>query len=210
MRTADPDRHPVRGGRLQQPACQRWGRLHGGSCGGVGAFRGGASRRAAQVLGGPARNPGRAPPAARPSAAQVGEGTGVPVGRPRPPDRNGSCKIPRAYAGRSCRGVACREVALQDRFAGLYREQLEKRGRLTLRAWIDLAAAWRIAQALREHRGNLSAAARSLGIGRRTLYAKMERLGIRPTWSTAADPAAPAGGAGQPEGDAPRPDPKDA
>jgi len=52
----------------------------------------------------------------------------------------------------------------------------------SLRAWIDLAEAWRIAQALRDCGGNRSAAARSLGIGRRTLYAKMEKLGITPTW----------------------------
>jgi DNA-binding NtrC family response regulator len=50
----------------------------------------------------------------------------------------------------------------------------------TLRAWVGLAEAWRIVQALQAARGNRSAAARSLGIGRRTLYAKMERLGIEP------------------------------
>lgn len=55
-------------------------------------------------------------------------------------------------------------------------------GAPTLRAWVELAEAWRIVQALREARGNRSAAARALGIGRRTLYAKMERLGIAPTW----------------------------
>jgi len=52
----------------------------------------------------------------------------------------------------------------------------------TLRAWLDLAEAYRITQALRECSGNRSAAARLLGIGRRTLYAKMEKLGITPTW----------------------------
>ena len=41
-----------------------------------------------------------------------------------------------------------------------------------------LAEAWRIEQALRETRGNRSAAARRLGIGRRTLYAKMHKLGL--------------------------------
>lgn len=51
-----------------------------------------------------------------------------------------------------------------------------------LRDWVDLAEAWRIAYALRECRGNRSAAARSLGIGRRTLYTKMEKLGITETW----------------------------
>ncbi len=52
----------------------------------------------------------------------------------------------------------------------------------TLRAWLDLAEAYRITQALRECRGNRSAAARLLGIGRRTLYAKMEKLNITANW----------------------------
>ena len=52
----------------------------------------------------------------------------------------------------------------------------------TLRAWTDLAEAYRITQALRECKGNRSAAARLLGIGRRTLYAKMDKLGITATW----------------------------
>lgn len=52
----------------------------------------------------------------------------------------------------------------------------------TLKAWLDLAEGYRITQALRQCRGNRSAAARLLGIGRRTLYAKMEKLGINPTW----------------------------
>ena len=51
-----------------------------------------------------------------------------------------------------------------------------------LRDWVELAEAWRIAHALRESRGNRSAAARALGIGRRTLYSKMEKLGIAPSW----------------------------
>ena len=50
--------------------------------------------------------------------------------------------------------------------------------RLGLRDWVDLAEAWRIEQALRTTRGNRSAAARQLGIGRRTLYAKMHKLGL--------------------------------
>jgi DNA-binding NtrC family response regulator len=49
---------------------------------------------------------------------------------------------------------------------------------LPLRAWLDLAEAWRIERALRETRGNRSEAARRLGIGRRTHYAKMHKLGI--------------------------------
>lgn len=52
----------------------------------------------------------------------------------------------------------------------------------TLKAWLELAEAYRITQALRECKGNRSAAARLLGIGRRTLYAKMDKLGITATW----------------------------
>ena len=52
-----------------------------------------------------------------------------------------------------------------------------------LRDWVELAEAWRIACALEQCRGNRSAAARALGIGRRTLYTKMEKLGITEAWS---------------------------
>ena len=51
---------------------------------------------------------------------------------------------------------------------------------MSLRSWLDLAEIWRIAHALRETRGNRAAAARRLGIGRRTFYAKLKRLGIDP------------------------------
>ena len=52
----------------------------------------------------------------------------------------------------------------------------------TLKAWVDLAETYRIIQVLRECGGNRSAAARVLGIGRRTLYAKMDKLGISAAW----------------------------
>ena len=71
----------------------------------------------------------------------------------------------------------------------LHLEDLEVQARSTnggrplpLREWVALAEAWRIAQALRETGGNRSAASRLLGIGRRTLYAKMEKLGLAPVW----------------------------
>ncbi len=51
-----------------------------------------------------------------------------------------------------------------------------------LKEWVDLAEGWRIVHALRVCRGNRSAAARHLGIGRRTLYTKMEKLGIEETF----------------------------
>jgi DNA-binding NtrC family response regulator len=68
--------------------------------------------------------------------------------------------------------------------AELYRRALaaEGPGRLGLRSWVERAEAWRIAHALREARGNRSAAARALGIGRRTLYSKMEKLGVGAVW----------------------------
>ena len=58
-------------------------------------------------------------------------------------------------------------------------------GALGLKDFVDLAEAWRIVHALRECRGNRSAAARQLGIGRRTLYTKMEKLGIEETFQVA-------------------------
>jgi len=54
----------------------------------------------------------------------------------------------------------------------------------SLKDWRDLAEAWRIARALETCRGNRSAAARELGIGRRTLYAKMEKLGLAARWAS--------------------------
>ena len=55
---------------------------------------------------------------------------------------------------------------------------LRQPGPISLKDWRDLAEAWRINQALENSQGNRSAAARELGIGRRTLYAKMEKLGL--------------------------------
>jgi DNA-binding NtrC family response regulator len=75
----------------------------------------------------------------------------------------------------------------------LHLEDLERHARgdcgapLPLKDWVALAEAWRIAQALREARGNRSAAARALGIGRRTLYSKMEKLGFVPSWGVPLD-----------------------
>ncbi len=74
------------------------------------------------------------------------------------------------------------ELDLAERFRELERKLVADGQRLTLRAWMDCAEAWRILEALRDSRGNRSAAARALGIGRRTLYTKMEKLGIQPSW----------------------------
>ena len=78
---------------------------------------------------------------------------------------------------------------LHSAIAELSLEELEAQVRranggqpVPLRDWVALAEAWRILQALREIRGNRSAAARTLGIGRRTLYSKMEKLGLTHAW----------------------------
>ena len=82
------------------------------------------------------------------------------------------------------------DPGLQSLFAEFHRRALANGERVTLRAWLDRAEAWRILDALREAGGNRSAAARSLGIGRRTLYTKMEKLGIHPSWEAGAGQSA--------------------
>ena len=64
-----------------------------------------------------------------------------------------------------------------------YATEVERARPLSLRAWLNLAESWHITRTLRECGGNRSAAARALGIGRRTLYAKMDKLGIAPRWA---------------------------
>ena len=76
-------------------------------------------------------------------------------------------------------------------FAGLQRKLAGAGQRLTLRTWMDCAESWRILEALREARGNRSAAARALGIGRRT-------LGIQPSWGPRNGGAGLARSAGSP------------
>jgi DNA-binding NtrC family response regulator len=80
-------------------------------------------------------------------------------------------------------------VSGRDDGVELALDEIERRARganggaaLPLRDWLALAEAWRIAQALRDARGNRSAAARTLGIGRRTLYTKIDKLGLVPAW----------------------------
>jgi hypothetical protein len=86
-------------------------------------------------------------------------------------------------------GYRVSEFESDSEIAELCLEDLERTARATaggpalpLRDWIALAESWRIARALREARGNRSAAARALGIGRRTLYAKMDKLGVVSSW----------------------------
>jgi len=78
-------------------------------------------------------------------------------------------------------GTSSSDAAEFERFLH-HLNQTEGKDSLSLRSWLHLAEAWRITQALRGCRGNRSAAARALGIGRRTLYAKMDKLGITASW----------------------------
>ena len=70
-----------------------------------------------------------------------------------------------------------------ERFLQQAQRLIEVDPETNLRAWTNLAEVWRITQVLAKCNGNRSAAARQLGIGRRTLYAKMEKLRITPTWN---------------------------
>jgi DNA-binding NtrC family response regulator len=88
----------------------------------------------------------------------------------RPLQRNGAMDPERIDAGGP--------PQLAETFERFLAHAESESGDLSLRDWVDLAEAWRIERALRETRGNRSAAARKLGIGRRTLYAKMHKLGL--------------------------------
>jgi len=66
-----------------------------------------------------------------------------------------------------------------DAIIGKLRLRAAERGRpLTLRAWLEEAEAWMILDAIEKAGGNHTRAARALGIGRRTIYARKKRLGI--------------------------------
>jgi DNA-binding NtrC family response regulator len=95
------------------------------------------------------------------------------------------------------------EPSLDLLFDGFLRQAATRNGGSTpkLRDWMNLAETWHISHALRECRGNRTAAARLLGIGRRTLYTKMEKLEIVSSFS-AADSIH---GADASEGDYPSP-----
>ncbi len=80
-----------------------------------------------------------------------------------------------------------REREFEEFFQQAVREQSDEP--LSLRAWLDLAEAWKITRTLRACGGKRSAAARALGIGRRTLYAKMDKLRITPSWALGRGPA---------------------
>jgi len=56
---------------------------------------------------------------------------------------------------------------------------LEGRPSLELEQWLRHAEAWRIRLALRVCHGDRSAAARHLGVPRRSLYHRMHQLGLR-------------------------------
>jgi DNA-binding NtrC family response regulator len=77
------------------------------------------------------------------------------------------------------------EPSLDLLFNGFLRQAATQNGGSApkLRDWVNLAEAWRISHALRQCGGNRTAAAQLLGIGRRTLYSKMEKLEIVPRFS---------------------------
>ncbi|MBW2240987.1 MAG: hypothetical protein JRH01_03295 [Deltaproteobacteria bacterium] len=85
----------------------------------------------------------------------------------------------------STAGSLVRDLPDLERLFQNFFEQTSEHGGAppALRQWTDLAEAWRILHALRQTKGNRSEAARQLGIGRRTLYTKMDKLGIEPTFS---------------------------
>jgi hypothetical protein len=74
---------------------------------------------------------------------------------------------------------------LDASFEALVRDAAGDAGavRIRLRTWLANAEAWRIREALRECNGNRTKAAQRLGIGRRTLYNKMEKLCLVPRWT---------------------------
>jgi DNA-binding NtrC family response regulator len=103
---------------------------------------------------------------------------------------DGFSETPRSEASKVPSGTPVQKSALDAEFEHFLAEALEQSGASddgppSLRAWLDLAEAWKIMKTLRECRGNRSAAARALGIGRRTLYAKMDKLQIEPRWAMA-------------------------
>jgi DNA-binding NtrC family response regulator len=100
---------------------------------------------------------------------------------PEPSDRGAGGKSPGANRDM---GPAVPAADLAGELAAFVHHATNKgqNAPISLKDWRDVAEAWRISQALRSCAGNRSAAARELGIGRRTLYAKMEKLGIEPRW----------------------------
>ena len=95
---------------------------------------------------------------------------------------NAPLTIPRSVRPESA--ARPEDGSVDDLFDAFFATASERRGAApNLKDWVDLAEAWRIVRALREARGNRAAAARALGIGRRTLYTKMEKLGIAPRFS---------------------------
>ena len=83
----------------------------------------------------------------------------------------------------SARLVAKVEALLLAKFPRLANTEL--RG-VTLESWLEAAEAWRIAKALEQAGGHRTEAARALGISRRTLYSRMEKLGVDPSRASRA------------------------
>jgi DNA-binding NtrC family response regulator len=91
---------------------------------------------------------------------------------------------------RSERGALSRE-RLEPLLEALYESAVAVEGRpsLGLTEWLRHAEAWRIRLALRACGGDKSAAARRLGLPRRSLYHRMSLLGLHPARDAARRPA---------------------
>jgi two-component system C4-dicarboxylate transport response regulator DctD len=70
---------------------------------------------------------------------------------------------------------------LEQLFESLYESAVAQEGRpsLTLAEWLRHAESWRIRIALERCEGDRTAAAKRLGIPRRSLYYRMQQLGVR-------------------------------
>ena len=69
---------------------------------------------------------------------------------------------------------------LEQLFEALYEEAVAREGRPSLRLeeWLRYAERWRIRLALERCGGDRSAAARRLGLPRRSLYYRMRQVGL--------------------------------
>jgi two-component system C4-dicarboxylate transport response regulator DctD len=69
---------------------------------------------------------------------------------------------------------------LEQLFETLYEEAVAQAGRpsLSLEDWLRYAERWRIRLALEHCDGDRTAAARRLGIPRRSLYYRMQQVGV--------------------------------
>ena len=98
-------------------------------------------------------------------------------------DTEGATKLRRIGGGKSAADEFSSELTAMN---SLLAASGDPQSPLDLRRWLELAETWYITRTLGAVRGNRSEAARALGIGRRTLYAKMKKLGIEASWQIRA------------------------